>query len=388
MRIALIAPPWYAVPPRAYGGTEALVAGLADGLHDRGHDVLVVSAGTAMTRAPSRTTLAAPAEHLLADETTAALHALMAEEIVADFAPDIVHDHTVSGPSFAGGRRCPTVLTVHGRVSGTYGELLRHQRDVHLVAISQAHRATAPHLPWSATVRNGIPVAAFPFRRSKTDTLVFVGRMDPEKGVEEAIDVAQAAGLPLQIAARMHGVAEEEFFATRVRPRLSSTIEYVGELGFAEKTALMASARALLFPLQWEEPYGLVVAEAQACGTPVLSLHRGAIPELVVHGTTGFLEQRPQALVPHVRGSRRLRPDDCRDHALRSLDIALTVEGYEQVYADVLQRTSREVVVVSMPQLHRSTAPSSASGHELSISPGGSAVAAAATAYHLRKDTP
>ncbi len=166
-----------------------------------------------------------------------------------------------------------------------------------------------------------------------------------------------------------------------MRPRLSSSIEYVGELGFAEKTALMGSARALLFPLQWEEPYGLVVAEAQACGTPVLSLRRGAIPELVVHGTTGFLEAHHDDLVPHVARAARLRPDDCRAHALEALDISATVSGYEQVYADVLARSSHDATVIALPQ--------PAAAHQLGhpISTGGAALAATSITYDSRRDT-
>jgi glycosyltransferase involved in cell wall biosynthesis len=380
MRIAVLAPPWYAVPPRAYGGTESLVAGLADGLHRRGHDVLVIAAGATRTAAPAYATLPEPAEHQLGDETVASLHAVLAEEVISDFEPDIVHDHTVSGPSFAARRRCPTVLTVHGRVSGSYGELLRHQRGVHPVAISQAHRASAPDLPWIATVPNGIPVEAFPFRRAKADQLVFVGRMDPEKGVVEAIEVAQRSGLPLQIAARMHGAAEEEFFASQVRPRLSSTVEYVGELGFAEKTALMGAARALLFPLQWEEPYGLVVAEAQACGTPVLSLRRGAIPELVADGLTGFVEEHHLDLVPDVARAVRLLPETCRAHAVRTMDISTTVTGYERVYVDVLARSSRDATVISLRQ------PAAAVLRASTASEGSTALAATATTYDPRRD--
>lgn len=385
MRIALLAPPWYSVPPRAYGGTEALVAGLADGLHARGHDVLVVAAGPSSTRAPSVATLDSAAEMRLGDESTAALHASLAQEIVADFAPDVVHDHTVLGPSYADTRRCPTVVTVHGRIGGDYGVLVRRQSAaVHLVAISDAHRASAPDLPWAATVRNGIPTSAFPVRRDKDDVLVFVGRMDPDKGVEQAIDVAERAGVPLLIAARLHGSAEEEFFATRIRPRLSSTVEYVGELGFADKTALMGSARALLFPLQWEEPYGLVVAEAQACGTPVLSLRRGAVPELVVEGRTALLGDHHDELVPFVDAVRGLSPDDCRAHAERALDVSSTVEGYERVYADVAARQPRgRTAVINLRQPAHPAVP-----RDLPVPTRGAALAAAVPPYDLRKDLP
>jgi glycosyltransferase involved in cell wall biosynthesis len=359
------------------------VAALADGLHARGHDVLVIAAGQSATTAPSVATLPSPADHELADETTAALHAMLAEELIADFAPDIVHDHTILGPAFAPARTCPTVTTVHGAVRGRYGELLRRWRGVHPVAISAAHRASAPDVPWVATVRNGIPVSAFPFRRTKNEVLAFVGRMDPEKGVTEAIDVAEAAGLPLLIAARLHGRAEEEYFASAVRPRLSSSVEYVGELGFAAKTELMASSRALLFPLQWEEPYGLVVAEAQACGTPVLSLRRGAVPELVLDRITGLLADTHTHLVPAVADAARLRAVDCRAHAEERLDVSQTVAGYERVYTEVLRRCTSDATVIPLVPA-KTTAP-------LLPQPGGrrtvAIAAAAATTIPSRKDT-
>jgi glycosyltransferase involved in cell wall biosynthesis len=209
MRIAMLAPPWYAVPPQAYGGIEALVAGLVDGLHRAGHDVLLISAGSNGTKAPGAATSAEPASTQLGDETPALLHVLRAQEIIADFAPDVVHDHTVIGPSLAHRRPCPTVTTVHGRISGYYGQLLAHQRDVHPVAISDSQRRSAPHLPWLATVRNGIPVSAFPFDARKNDDLVFLGRMHPDKGVAEAITVAEDSGRRLRIAARLLGSAEE-----------------------------------------------------------------------------------------------------------------------------------------------------------------------------------
>ena len=332
MKIALLAPPWYSVPPRAYGGIESLVAGLADGLTRRGHDVLLLSAGPSTTTATGYTTLSAAADDRLGDETTALLHATMAEDAIRDFDPDVVHDHTLTGLSLASYRSCPTVTTVHGAVTGDYAELLRRSPDVHLVAISEAQRRTAPDLPWAATVHNGIPVSAFPFSDTKDDVLVFLGRMHPDKGIVQAIDVAERSDLPLVIAARVHGGFEERYFADVVRPRLSSHVEFAGELNFADKTALLGRARALLFPLQWPEPYGLVVSEAQACGTPVLSLRRGAVPELVVEGRTALLRDHHLDLVADVPHAALLSPLDARQHAIDHLDIAATAAGYEALF--------------------------------------------------------
>ena len=336
----MVAPPWYAVPPVAYGGVEMLVGGLVDGLVARGHEVLLVSAGSNGTLAAGVTTLPTPADDRLGDEVTSLLHALAVEQAVRDFSPDVVHDHTLPGLIAAEHRACPTVATVHGPPTGEYGALLRGARHAKLVAISDSQRRSAPDIDWNAMVHNGIPVRTYPFLTTKQDFLFFLGRMHPDKGVLQAIEVAELSGSNLLIAARIHGRDEERFFAEQVRPRLSSTIEFVGEVGFADKTALLSCARALLFPLQWEEPYGLVVAEAQACGTPVLSLRRGAIPELVEDGRTGLLREHHLELVDAVERLPEIAPADCRKHALERLDIDRCVRGYEQVFARLVQRAA------------------------------------------------
>lgn len=344
MKIALVAPPWYRVPPRAYGGIESLVADLADGLADRGHEVVLVAAGPSTTRASSSArTLPEAAEEMIGDESVSLLHGTYVEDALADHRPDVVHDHTLPGLLLAEHRPWPTVATVHGPVAGAYGQLLARSRGARLVAISRSQRASAPQLRWQAVVHNGVQVAAYPFSATKTDKLVFLGRMHPDKGVVQAIDVAERAGIPLVIAARMHGQDEEEYFRDQVRPRLSSTIEYAGELSFADKTRELASARALLFPLQWSEPYGLVVAEAQACGTPVLSLRRGAIPELVRDGVTGVLADHHLDLVADVDRVGSLSPHRIRAFAERHLDISRTVTRYESVFMEVCDPALRRV---------------------------------------------
>ncbi len=340
MRIAMVAPPWYEVPPRAYGGIEALVAGLVDGLVARGHEVMLVCAGRGGTAAQHvvRTSREA-AEHALGDEPTSLVHAIAAEDAIRDFAPDVVHDHTVPGMVLAQHRDAPTVVTVHGALTGAYGRLVASVQGVHRVAISRSQRRSAPEVPWRATVRNGIDVAAQPFRDRKDDHLLFLGRMCADKGVEEAVEVAERSGARLLIAARMHGDEEEAFFRERIEPRLSERVQYVGEVGGPARLDLLAGARALLFPLQWAEPFGLVVAEAQACGTPVLSLRRGAVPEIVREGRTALLADHHLDLVPLVARVRELSPADCRAFAEAELDISGSVAGYELVLHDVVERT-------------------------------------------------
>lgn len=332
----MIAPPWYRVPPRAYGGIESLVAGLVDELVDLGHDVMLVCAGPSGTRAQNVvTTLSDAPSALLGDEAVALLHGQLAEQAIREFAPDLVHDHTLAGLVAARHRPFPTVVTAHGPVSGYYGELLMRCAHAHAVAISRSQMRSSADIAWHGVVRNGVDVASFPFSEKKDDFLLFLGRMDADKGLVEAIEVAERSGRSLLIAARMHGQLEENFFRERVRPHLSHGIEYVGEVGTSDKMDLLGRAAALLFPLQWEEPYGLVVAESQACGTPVLSLRRGAIPEIVLDGRTAFLADHHSELVAAVERLPELSPRACRQFAMTSLDIGRTAEGYEAVYQDV-----------------------------------------------------
>lgn len=337
MKVAMIAPPWYRVPPRGYGGIESLVAGLVDGLVGMHHEVMLVCAGPSGTRAQVvRQTLPEAPSDMLADEAVSLLHAQLAEEAIRDFAPDLVHDHTLPGLVASATRPYPTVVTAHGPVTGCYGGLLTRNSRAHVVAISRSQMRSSTAVAWHGVVHNGVPVDAFPFRCQKEDFLLFLGRMDPDKGVVEAIEVAERSGATLVIAARLHGHAEETFFRTQVRPRLGGRIEYVGEVNQGDKLDLLGRASALLFPLQWEEPYGLVVAEAQACGTPVLSLRRGAIPEIVDDGTTGFLADHHLELVDKVERVRTLSPLACRRFAQEHLDVARCVRGYDAVYQSVL----------------------------------------------------
>jgi glycosyltransferase involved in cell wall biosynthesis len=346
VKIAMIAPPWYRVPPRAYGGIESLVAGLVDELVGLGRDVLLVCAGTSQTRAQTvRTTLRDAPSTMLGDEAVALLHGELADQAVKDFAPDVVHDHTLAGLVAARHRSVPTVVTAHGPISGFYGELLARSSHAHAVAISRSQMRSSADVAWHGVVHNGVNVAAFPFRERKEDFLLFLGRMDADKGVVEAIEVAERTGRTLLIAARMHGQVEESFFRERVRPRLSHSVEYIGEVGAVEKVDLLGRASALLFPLQWDEPYGLVVAEAQACGTPVLSLRRGAIPEIVLQGRTAFLADHHTELVAAVDRLHELSPRACRQFAMASLDISRTAQGYEAVFESV--RTPQRIGALS-----------------------------------------
>lgn len=339
MRVAMVCPPWYRVPPDKYGGIENLVTDLAAALRARGHDVAVIASadsaepGLLPTQVRHR-----PRE--LGSELPAVLHQLQAEQQIRRHDPDVVHDHTLTGAVAAAGRSVPTVLTAHGEAVGDYGQLLAAaSRTTDVVAISRSQvRGGDDRISWSDVVPNGIRVDRYPFGTRRSSDLVFLGRMAPEKGCAEAIQVAHRAGRRLLVAARIQGEAEQRYFDTHVEPFLGTKVAYVGELDFAGKTDLLASTAGLLFPLRWEEPYGLVVAEAQACGAPVITLRRGAMPELVRHGRTGVLGDSIEDLAAAIGRLDTISPVACRRHAERALDISLTAAGYERAYRRALSR--------------------------------------------------
>jgi glycosyltransferase involved in cell wall biosynthesis len=340
LRIAMIAPPWYEVPPRAYGGIEALIAPLVDTLVARGHEVLLVAAGTPGTSAHHLITMDPSPSDMVSDEVIASAHHARAIAALDDFAPDVVHVHTPVGLLWAMGGAYPVVATVHGPPEGALLDLLTHAPPTcSLVAISEQQRHLAPSVRWCATVPNGIDVGAVPVG-SGGEYLAFLGRMCPEKGAHTAIDVAQATGRRIVLAGRRRAGIEADYFEAEITPRLGAQTTWIGEADRQVKYALLGSAAALIFPLEWEEPYGLVVAEAQACGTPVITFPRGAMPDLVRDGVTGFLCRDVDDMVSAVQKVHILDRQRVRQHALEQLDIGATASGYERVYWEAVERTS------------------------------------------------
>jgi glycosyltransferase involved in cell wall biosynthesis len=334
----MIAPPYFAVPPPAYGGIEAVVADLVNGLVDRGHHVTLVAAGDHRTAAQRfvRTYDEPPAEKL-GTPAPEAVHAARAASRLDDLDVDLVHDHTLAGPLAATARDVPTVVTAHGPEEGEIGDLHRALGGrIHLVAISQAQRALSPDLPWAGVVHNGIPVETYPFRERKDGFALFLGRCNEEKAPHLAIDAARAAGRRIVLAAKCSEPAEQEYFEREVAPRLGRDAEFVGEADAQRKRGLLSRASCLLFPIQWEEPFGLVMVEAMACGTPVVALRRGSVPEVVVDGVTGFVCDDVETLADKVRAADRLSPRDCRAHAENAFSVDAMARGYERIYREVL----------------------------------------------------
>lgn len=337
LRVVILAPPYVELPPVRYGGTEAVCAGLADALLERGHDVTVIGAGRARTRSRFVPTRPEAQPGRMGQLMPEVLHAATASRLLHEIRPDVVHDHTLAGLLTAGSRVAPTVATMHAPMQGEMLQLARAVAPtVRLVAISQNQRQQAPDLPWAGVVHNAVPVRDFPFARSKQPYALFMGRVCPEKGLPTAITAARAAGIPLLIAAKCTEPAEREYFERTVRPQLGAGTTWLGEVGGERKRQLLARARCLLFPIDWEEPFGMVLIEALACGTPVVALRRGAVPEVVSHGLTGLLAEQPDQLPHLLHAVGRIDPRACRAEAERRFDVARMAADYEAVYERVL----------------------------------------------------
>ncbi len=339
VRIAQIAPVWFTVPPRGYGGIELVVSLLADGLADRGHDVTLFASGGSQTKAELVSAMEEPPDAaLLGNVWFDAYHALSSYLHTAEF--DVVHDHSgIIGPALGAllGGTPPVVHTLHGpwsEPSRRYYALL-HER-VHLVAISAAQRADNPSIRYAGTVHNGIDLDEYPLLDEKDDFLVYIGRANPEKGPTVAIEVARRAALPLAMIVKRNEPFERAYWDEMVAPALNDEVEVYEHLSHEAKTDLLSRARAMVFPIQWPEPFGLVMVEAMACGTPVVACPAGAAVELVEEGVTGFLRDSIDDLAAAVGRVRECSPVACRERVARHFSAAAMVEGYEEIYRRIV----------------------------------------------------
>jgi glycosyltransferase involved in cell wall biosynthesis len=341
LRIAMIAPPWSEVPPSGYGGIEAMLYDLVGGLIRLGHEITLIGAGRTTTKVPFlRTFLRAPSERI-GETMPEVLHAALAARMVSRLDADIVHDHTLAGPLAAMGRPIPTVVTCHGPVDGELGEYYRtFGDDISLVSISLAQRTFAPDLNWVGQVYNAVDTRTYPFTDRKEDWVLWIGRFAGDKGAHLAIDAARAAGRRIVLAGKLVEPSEHAYFEEHIRPRLGPDARYEGEADIVRKRQLMAAARCLLFPITWQEPFGLVMIEAMACGTPVVALGLGAVPEVVVDGVTGFIRRFPHELPEAIEAVGDLRPRDSRRHVERDFDVMSMAVGYDRVYRQVVARAA------------------------------------------------
>jgi glycosyltransferase involved in cell wall biosynthesis len=346
LHIVMIAPPYFDVPPPAYGGVEAVVADLADALVERGHQVTLIGAGRPGTAAEFVSVWDQTIPERLGEPFPEVVHAAVTRKAVEELAltgrVDVIHDHTLAGPLNApayAAMGLPTVVTMHGPVDDDlrryYGVL---GSDICLVAISERQRQLAPDLNWVGMVHNALRVQTWPFERDKGDYALFLGRYHPNKAPHLALEAAHAAGLRLILAGKCAEPLEKEYFEREIRPRLTPDDHVFGLADAQQKRQLLAQARCLLFPVQWEEPFGMVMIEAMACGTPVVALRCGAVPEVVDDGVTGIICEHPDALPDALNQVHKIDPFDCRQRVLDHFNSDQLGAGYESAYRASLSR--------------------------------------------------
>jgi glycosyltransferase involved in cell wall biosynthesis len=303
------------VPPPLYGGIESVVALLAEGLEDAGHKVAVFASGDSEVAAEVSWVYHRALSEQIGEPLPELRHVLACYERADEF--DVISDHT--GPvaaALAALVRVPVLHTVHGPMDGELGEayeqIARISTELRLVSLCRNQRRPRPLLPWVANCPNGIDPARYRWSSTRGGYLAFLGRMGPEKGARHAVAVARETGMPLKIAAKCREPAERAYFAQHVEPHLGGAIEYLGEVGHEQRVELLRNALATLFPIDWEEPFGLVMVESLACGTPVVATRRGSVPEVIDHGRTGIVVECHEQLAAAITEVDRLDRAECR----------------------------------------------------------------------------
>jgi glycosyltransferase involved in cell wall biosynthesis len=335
LRIAQVAPLDESVPPRLYGGTERVVSYLTEELVRLGHAVTLFASGDSRTSARLEPMCERAVRLDPRGPAGTALHVLMLERVftrAAEF--DVIHLHTDSlALPLARRQRTPCLLTLHGRLDMVgLPEVFAEFSEMPLASISYAQRQAIPHANWIANVHHGLPLDQYVFVPNPQRYLAFLGRVSPEKRVDDAIEIARRAGLPLKIAAKVDP-RDAEYFARTIEPLLATPgVEFLGEIGDSDKGAFLGNAAAMLFPIDWPEPFGLVMIESMACGTPVIAYRRGSVPEVIDEGVTGFIvegvEQAAAAVGAALRADRRR----CRETVERRFSAARMAEDYCDIY--------------------------------------------------------
>jgi glycosyltransferase involved in cell wall biosynthesis len=340
MRIAQVAPLFESVPPQTYGGTERVVSYLTEELVRQGHDVTLFASGDSVT---SARLVACHERSLRLDPTCidGLAHQIVQLEQVFKRAGefDAVHFHIdyVHYP-LSRRERIPHVTTLHGRLDiPDLVPLYREFHEMPVISISDAQREPLPWLNWIDTVYHGLPHDLYTLREQPGTYLAFLGRISPEKRVDRAIEIARRAGLPLRIAAKIDK-ADEEYFESTIQPLLEgSHVEFVGEIGEAEKDEFLGNAYALLFPIDWPEPFGLVMVEAMACGTPVIAYRDGSVPEVLDEGVTGFIVTDEDEAVEALEDVPRLDRTECRRVFEERFSASRMARDYVEIYERIVE---------------------------------------------------
>ncbi|WP_104140386.1 glycosyltransferase family 4 protein [Arthrobacter sp. ZGTC131] len=337
MRIGLIAGPWIPVPPPAYGGIERVVDSLARGIAAAGHEVMLAVPSDSECPVPRVPEMRSSEPAELGSTLSELSHVVRAYRGMREV--DVIHDHTLAGPLYAHRpSSVPVVTTIHCQLTPPAADIYRAiGRRAGIIAISRDQVSRTPDVPIARVIHHGLDLSTVPKGTGQGGYACFVGRMCPDKGPVEAIAIARKAGIPLRIASKMREPEELRYFREVVEPLLGSNEEFIGEIRDAEKYALMGGAFAFLNPIQWSEPFGLVMIEALATGTPVVGTPIGSAPEVVKHGATGYLaslEELP-ALLTQARGLSRAA---CRASVEERFSSDRMVADHLDLFAQILEQ--------------------------------------------------
>jgi glycosyltransferase involved in cell wall biosynthesis len=345
MRIAQVSPLYEAVPPKLYGGTERVVYSLTEELVAMGHDVTLFASGDSITSA----TLAPMRDQALRLDPSVkdpiALHYRMVEliyRIKDDF--DVIHFHIDYFPlSLFSRQNVPFLTTLHGRLDvAEFVEVYGTFRDAPFVSISDSQRKPIPQLNWVRTVLHGMPADLLTPQPVKQEYAAFLGRISPEKGVDKAIRIAGRAGMKLKIAAKVDN-ADKEYYDSQIKPLIRDNpfVEFIGEINDQQKPAFLSGAQALIFPIDWPEPFGLVMIESMACGTPVIAYRSGSVPEVIDEGVTGFIVSDEDEAVAATKKLHQLDRATVRATFDRRWTARRMAEDYVEVYHELAQPVRR-----------------------------------------------
>ena len=344
LRIAVLAPPWFPVPPTGYGGIELVVSLLADGLVDAGHDVTLFASGDSLTKGRLSAVFPTAPTELIGRTMPDLRHAISCYDRADEF--DVINDHTgMLGASLGGLVDTPVLHTVHGpldtrEAQEVYGRIAKVAPEVSLISLSENQRKPMPDLPWAATIPNAIDLSIYPCKPHRGDYLLFLGRMSHDKGAHRAIAVAMGLGIPLRMAGKRREVKERQYFAEFVEPHVGHGVEYLGEVTHGEKVELLQDARATLFPIEWEEPFGLVMIESMACGTPVIATRHGAVPEVIEDGRSGIVVDTYRQMGEALDDADALDPIECRRYVEERFAPERMVDDYVTAYRAAIDRAA------------------------------------------------
>lgn len=341
MRIAQLAPIVERVPPKKYGGTERMVHALTEELVKRGHDVTLFASGDSQTSAKlesvyPRSLREAKIKDIYGTNTWTLLNIGLAYDLQDEF--DIIHDHLAPlSLTAANLATTPIVMTMHGPFTIDNRKLFQTLRTPYIVTISESQMYSLPDLNHAGTVYNGLSMEHYPFGDRMGDYLLFVGRISPEKGVHFAVEAALELDMPLVLAAKVDPY-DIGYFRDYIEPHLSERIRWVGEVNEEERNKLLCNARCFLHPVTWREPFGLALIEALACGCPVVAFNRGAIPEIIKTGVTGYVVQDLETMIEAIQNIGAIDRRACRSHALENFSAKRMADGYEAVYRKILEK--------------------------------------------------